>query len=114
MWLQHDGVPLYFSRAVMEFLNKDYEWKWIESWTSGLVHSVSRLKHTIFLSVGLHLRVIMVVNLKQGVSRGHRWRVVSEKNWDACSGNIQRHNGWQHACSLIVCISNTCYNSLET
>jgi hypothetical protein len=25
MWLQHDGVPLYFSRAVMEFLNKDYE-----------------------------------------------------------------------------------------
>jgi hypothetical protein len=29
MWLQRCGAPLHFSRTVMEFLNKDYEGRWI-------------------------------------------------------------------------------------
>jgi hypothetical protein len=37
MWVQHDGAPVHFSRAVMEFLNEGYEGKWTgKSGTHGL------------------------------------------------------------------------------
>jgi hypothetical protein len=29
MWLQHDGAPPHFDKAVTEFLNEDYEGRWI-------------------------------------------------------------------------------------
>jgi hypothetical protein len=29
MWLQHDRIPFNFGRVVLEYLDKDYEGRWI-------------------------------------------------------------------------------------
>jgi hypothetical protein len=48
-----------------------------------------------------------------GKPEGRHWliQVINDavdgiKKWDACNGNIQWHNHWQHAFSVLEGISN--------
>lgn len=103
--LKHDGAPLHFGREVTEFLNKDYEGRWL-----GRGGPVALPTQSPDLNP---LDLLLWGSMKSRVDHGGKPEARHRMVQDACSGNIQWHNDWQHACNLMVDILNMHCNNLE-